>query len=127
MLVFTNFVFKLQNFLILSLSKCKSVYLLIDTNGIFMLRIVQIRAVPSCKRVDLLMLRNSVFKVLNVEIWAVLSSNEFDLLMLRLTNRVFRLQIVKNCAVPSRNCVSMLMLMYPVFMLRSVQIWAMSS
>ena len=83
---FPNYVLKLQNVQIWTVSKCKGVYMLIVRMSYSGSKLSD-KSSTILKRDDLLMLRNSVFTVRNVEIWAVLSSNEDDLLMLK--NRVF--------------------------------------
>ena len=90
---FPNYVFKLQNVQIWTVSKCKSVYLLIVRMA-FSGSKRSDRSSTFLKRDDLLMFRDSVFTVRNVEIWAVLSSNEVNLLMLK--NRVFCSETIRN-------------------------------
>ena len=61
----------------------------------------------------------SGFMVRNIEICSVVSNNKIDLLVP--ANRVLRLQLVHNYAVPSRKVVDLLMLMNHVFRLRKDQ------
>ena len=93
---FPNYVLKLQNFQIWTVSKCKGVYLLIVRMAFSGSKLSD-KSSNILKRNDLLMLRNSVFTVRNVENWAVLSSNDVDLPMS--TNRVFRKRNGQKCAM----------------------------
>ncbi len=77
---FPNYVFKLQNVQIWTVSKCKRVYLLIVRMA-FSVSKRSDKSSTFMKRDDLLLLTYSVFTMRNVEISAVLSSNEVDLLM----------------------------------------------
>ncbi len=68
-----EFIFKLQNVQIWTVSKCKCLFA--DSQELhFQAAKFQIRAV----QFYFPMLRNCVFTVRNVEIWAVLFSNEVD-------------------------------------------------
>ncbi len=95
---FHNYVFKLQNVQIWTVSKCNGDYLLIVR-----IEFSGSKLSDKCSNIlksdDLLMLRNRVFTVRNFVIWAVLSSNDVDLLMLK--NRVFRKRNDQKCAVQS--------------------------
>ncbi len=71
---FPNYVFKLQNFQIWTVSKCKWFYLLIVRMA-FSRSKRSDKSSTFLKRDDLLMLRYNVSTVRNVDILAVLSSN----------------------------------------------------
>ena len=118
--IFTNSFFKIQIVQILTVSKCKGVYLSIVRHGIFSSRIFHLIAVSSCKRVDLLMCTNSGFSVRNVEICAVLSWNKVDLLMFR--NSVFKQRNHQKCTVLSLKDFDLLKLRNRVLRLENVHI-----
>ena len=150
LLIFTNSVFKQQNFQIWNMLNCKGVYLTILRKRIFRSLNVKIIAVTSARastcwiswivvsecetlkyvqwtrnETNLLIFMDRVLRLVNVHIWVVPPCFVVDLLILRI--RVFRIRNVQIWVVLSWIVVVFLIFTNSVFKLINVQIWTESN